>query len=74
MSACLTCNSSRVLTSGARSGALWCFVKRHPVNPDSLCLSFVEAVAGGRDHELVKSDPKAHFDPFSHQKNPHAAG
>lgn len=66
MSSCLTCASSRVLTSGPREGALWCFVGRRTVGPFSVCHSFTANVpTEGRDHVLVKSDPKAHFDPFS---------
>ncbi len=65
MSACLSCTSARVLHSGARAGALWCFVKRFPVAPASVCHSFTESLspasADGWDHELVKSDPKGHF-------------
>lgn len=37
---CLTCNSARVLVTGPRAGSLWCFVKRNPVNPDSVCSYF----------------------------------
>lgn len=65
---CAHCNSSRVLSSGARVGTLWCFVKRVPVAPECLCPSFARDdssnPAGVWDHVLVKSDPKAHFDPL----------
>lgn len=64
MSSCITCTSARVLHSGACAGALWCFVGRRTVGPFSCCHSFTEAAPSGRDHVLVKSDPKAHFDPF----------
>lgn len=64
MSSCLTCASSRVLSSGPRTGGVWCFVKRSTVIPANVCHSFTVAATEGRDHELVKSDPKAHFDPF----------
>lgn len=76
MSACLFCTSARVLESGARAGALWCFVKRSAVGPSNACHSFTANAdsipAAGWDHELVKSDPKAHFDPLTHQKTRHA--
>lgn len=67
MPCCLSCASSRVLESGARAGALWCFVKRSTVGESNACHSFTANANGitsdGRDHVLVKSDPKAHFDP-----------
>lgn len=71
MAACLSCTSARVLHFGVRAGSLWCFVKRYPVNPDSVCQSFTATTDAGRDHVLVKSDPKAHFDPFTHQEIRH---
>lgn len=37
---CISCNSARVLVTGPRAGSVWCFVKRNPVNPDSVCQSF----------------------------------
>lgn len=64
MACCILCTSSRVLHSGAREGALWCFVKRCAVAAGSVCQSFTPTADEGRDHELVKSDPKAHFDPM----------
>jgi len=64
-SACLFCNSSRVLQSGPREGALWCLVKRVPVAADVVCQSFApRSSAGdllGGTTPLVKSGPKAHF-------------
>lgn len=72
MSACLSCTSARVLHFGPRAGALWCFVKRSSVIPANVCHSFTEHSNGipatGWDHVLVKSDPKAHFEPNSHQE------
>lgn len=95
MASCLSCTSSRVLHTGARAGALWCFVKRATVGESNACQSFTSAnekrllelgydlealendnpynarlanangiADNGRDHVLVKSDPKAHFDPL----------
>lgn len=68
MSACLSCTSARVVAHGACAGALWCFVKRCRVNPDSVCQSFTATAAEGRDHVLVKSDPKGHFDTYTYQE------
>lgn len=66
---CLSCTSARVLVTGPRTGALWCFVKRAAVAPSSGCPCVTESAertaSAGWDHVLVKSDPKAHFDPFS---------
>lgn len=74
MSSCLLCNSARVLISGPRIGALWCVMKSRSVGADFACHSFVETeAADGRDHVLVKSDPKAHFDPFSFEESDHAS-
>ncbi len=37
--------------------------------PPAFAEWLVELASRCRDHELVKSDPKAHFDPFSSQQN-----
>lgn len=67
---CLTCNSARVPAQGPYAGELYCLLRHAPVGADCVCFSWGQcegptAVAGGRDHVLVKSDPKAHFGPLS---------
>jgi len=46
---CLLCNSSRVLESGAREGALWCLLSRRSVGIDQCCHSFVPVAQPAAD-------------------------
>lgn len=75
--ACINCTTSRVVESGARVGALWCFVKRCGVNPDTACPSFTaiekqgktKGTETGPQHVLVKSAAESHFETNSPEKD-----